>query len=349
MPKLSAIQAGIAKLPDDQPIVAAIAGGTTGIGSYIAKELAKVFALKGPKLRVYIIGRNAERAESVLSEGKEISPGSDWRFVEASDLALISEVDRASKEIIRQENEAPLSGGLARLDMLYMTHSYSLFAPRLKTKEGLDAFMSTLYYSRIRFITQLMPLLTSSPSQSHVISVYAGSFEEVKDAEASIGCPSDDDYGIGTVRRNTTYMKNFIFEELANKHAGKVSFVHIYPGLVDGPGFYHPDHPLWWKIVWRLVYPIAWLAYITSPEVCGQVMVNLATERYPAKGNQGGSSDVEMATNGELGGGCYGVGQRGDSGNKKGKSFVKFRPEGITKKAWDHTMDTLDSIERENR
>jgi NAD(P)-dependent dehydrogenase (short-subunit alcohol dehydrogenase family) len=131
MPNLSAIRAGIAKLPDGQPVVAAIAGGTTGIGSYVAKELAKVFASKGSKLRVYIIGRNANRAESVLKEGREISPGSDWRFVEATDLALISEVDRASQEIIRQENEAPLSGGPARLDMLYMTHSYSLFAPRL--------------------------------------------------------------------------------------------------------------------------------------------------------------------------------------------------------------------------
>jgi hypothetical protein len=217
----------------------------------------------------------------------------------------------------------------------------------IETKEGLDAFISTLYYSRIRFITQLMPLLVAAPSQSHVISVYAGSFEEVKDAEASIGCPSDKDYGIGTVRRNTVYMKNFIFEELADKHAGKVSFVHIYPGLVDGPGFYNPENPLWWKVVWRLMYPIAWLTYLTSPEVCGQVMVSLATLRYPAKGSKGDGSDVAIATNGELGGGCYAVGQRGNSGNQKGKSFEKFRPEGISKKVWDHTMGILDLIERD--
>lgn len=137
MVELKVIRASIVKLPDGQPIVAAIAGGTTGIGSYIAKELAKVFASKGSKLRVYIIGRNAKRAESVLKEGREISAGSDWRFVEATDLSLISEVDRACQEIIRQENEAPLPGGPARLDMLYMTHSYSLFAPRLSMSSAM--------------------------------------------------------------------------------------------------------------------------------------------------------------------------------------------------------------------
>jgi hypothetical protein len=53
-------------------------------------------------------------------------------------------------------------------------------------------------------------------------------------------------------------------------------------------------------------------------------MVDLATLRYPTKGNQGIGSDVAKATNGELGGGCYAVGQRGDSGNEEERVLRSF-------------------------
>jgi NAD(P)-dependent dehydrogenase (short-subunit alcohol dehydrogenase family) len=372
MPKLSVIRAGIEELPNGPPLVVAIAGGTTGIGSYIAKTLATTFALQGNKLRVYIIGRNATRAEAVLAEGQRISPNSEWRFVQATDLALISEVDRCCAEIIRQETDIPFHGGPARLDVLYMTHSYSPLKERSSyvtcihhlfyqvsygltsataTKEGLDAFLSKVYYSRIRFIMQFIPLLTASPRQGHVISVYAGSFEEVSvTEEPPIGCPPDATYGVNSVRKHAVFMKTFIFEELANKHAGHLSLCHIYPGLVDGPAFSNPENPLWFKLAWRIMYPLAWLLYMTSPDVCGQVMLYLTTPRYPAQGTveQGDQKvDVVRGTSGELGGGSYALGQRGDAGNK-GKSFEKIRREGFSKKIWDHTMETLEHIEKKN-
>ena len=77
--------------------------------------------------------------------------------------------------------------------------------------------------------------------------------------------------------------EDFLFEELAEKHAGRLSLSHTYPGLVDGPGISNPDMPFWFRFVWRLLKPLAWL-YMTSPEDCGQVMLYLATSRYPAKG-----------------------------------------------------------------
>src|ERR1700712_5771392 len=130
MPSLNIIRSAIAELPNGPPVVVALTGGTTGIGSYVAKALATTFAKTGSKLRVYIVGRNATRAEAVMTEGRTISPGSEWRFVQATDLALISEVDRACAEIIRQETEAPFHGGPARLDLLYMSHCYPILKER---------------------------------------------------------------------------------------------------------------------------------------------------------------------------------------------------------------------------
>jgi NAD(P)-dependent dehydrogenase (short-subunit alcohol dehydrogenase family) len=125
MPNLKVIRAAVAELPKGPPLVITISGGTTGIGSYIANTFATTFAAHGSRLRVYIIGRNAARAEAVLSHGRSTSPGSEWHFVQAKDLSLLSEVDKCCQKIIELEENAPFAGELARIDLLYMTHSFS--------------------------------------------------------------------------------------------------------------------------------------------------------------------------------------------------------------------------------
>ena len=125
MPNLQTIRTGIAELPAGSPLVVVLVGATTGIGSYVAKAWATVFAKHGFKLRVYIVGRNAARAETLLQYGRETSPGSEWRFVQASDLSLMSKVDEISQRIIQQEEESPFAGGPARIDVLYLSQAQS--------------------------------------------------------------------------------------------------------------------------------------------------------------------------------------------------------------------------------
>ena len=133
MPSLSEIRRVNASLPTGSPLVAVVAGGTTGIGSYIVKALARTFATQGEKLRIYIVGRNAARAANVTAEARTLSPGVDVRFVKSPDLALVSEVDRCCEEITRMEGEGPLSGGIGRVDLLYMTYSYPILKERSST------------------------------------------------------------------------------------------------------------------------------------------------------------------------------------------------------------------------
>jgi hypothetical protein len=133
MPNLQVIRAGIASLPNGPPLVVAVVGGTTGIGSYVVRALAKTFAKHGSKLRVYIVGRKASRAEPLITYGHQTSPGSDFRFIQASDLSLLSEVDRVSQETITQEEASPFAGGPARLDALYMSHALSPLQPSNRT------------------------------------------------------------------------------------------------------------------------------------------------------------------------------------------------------------------------
>ena len=209
------------------------------------------------------------------------------------------------------------------------------------TTEGLDALIATLYYTRIRFISQLLPLLTASrlPAAS-VVSVYAGTFEDgTKPGEFPMGCPSDAKYGITSVRKHASFMKTFMFEEFADQHPGKIRCTHIYPGLVDGPGFSNPEAPAWFKIVWRLTKPLLSL-YMTSPELCGQVMIYLATEDFPARGGNISSKSIARSSQGVPGGGAYSVGQRADA--QKGIMYEKVRKADTSKKIWDHTMEILE-------
>ncbi|UPX20534.1 uncharacterized protein EKO05_0010763 [Ascochyta rabiei] len=180
---------------------------------------------------------------------------------------------------------------------------------------------------------------------AHAISVFAGNMEDsIKRGELPISTPLMGKYSLNSVRKHTTFMKTFFFEELAEKHARKISLIHIYPGLVDGPTFYSDANPLWVRIAWRVLKPLAsW--YMTSPEVCGQVMVFLATNRYPAKGTMteriGASPKYVLAFSSqiELGGGSYAGGQRGDE--IKSASWAKVRKQDTGKKICDHTMKVL--------
>ncbi|KAH8731912.1 hypothetical protein GQ44DRAFT_766957 [Phaeosphaeriaceae sp. PMI808] len=352
MPNVNTARTGIAELPKGPPLVVALVGATTGIGVYVAKALAQTFSNHGSKLRVYVVGRKAANAETLFAYGRETSPGSDWKFVQASDLSLISDVDRVSQEIIKQENEDPFAGGPPRLDVLYMSHALSPLQESKRTTEGIDAQMSCLYYSRMRFILNLTPLLHAAPSTAKVISIYAGSVEDaIKPGYDPIGVPSPEEYGITAVRRNVGFMKTFFFEELAEKNAGKISFTHIYPGLVDGPVLYSDVNPLWFRIVWRVMKPLFWL-YMTSPQVCGEIMLYLATPRYCAKrtvdsGDKDGPiGGVAFSTQNEIGGGAYGVGQRGDE--NKGVSYEKVRKDDTARKVWEHTIEVLEKASRSN-
>lgn len=205
--------------------------------------------------------------------------------------------------------------------------------------------MALLYYSRMRFIQNLTPLLLASTTTAHVISIFAGNMEDsIKSGEDAIGTPPPGTYGITSVRRNTCFMKTFYFEELAEKHAGRISFVHIYPGLVDGPTFYGDDIPKWFRVVWRILKPLlSW--YMTSPEVCGQVMVYLATRRYPAKGAIASGVDVASSSHHELGGGAYAVGQRGDESQKV--SWARARKNNTGEKVWQHTQEVFQQAGKE--
>lgn len=208
---------------------------------------------------------------------------------------------------------------------------------------------SLLYYSRMRFITGLLPLLTASklPTGAHCISIFAGGLEDKKALypdDLSLCDPKH--YSNASVRSHVTYMTTLFFERLAQQHSGKLSCVHIFPSLVITPAMTRASNPWWFKIAWFLVRPIARF-YCTPAHDIAEWILYLATDRYPARQASASLKDgsVAVATDGERGGGAYSVKHDGETNNLSEKyAGLGLSRESLAQKVCDHTMEAFEEV-----
>ncbi|KAH7361083.1 hypothetical protein BKA65DRAFT_474195 [Rhexocercosporidium sp. MPI-PUGE-AT-0058] len=356
MVALTAVHAANKSLVTSNALVAVFVGGTSGIGLNTIKALAKTHGTsKSTKsLRVYLVARNPKVGEDILSECRQLCPKGTFILIKANDLALLRDVDVACEELMEVERrEAQKAGEVARIDILCMSHCiFKPGAPRLvETKEGLDTFMSQLYYSRMRFITQLLPLLLSSTLPAHIISVF-GPGRDAKLIPEDLSLRSPKNYGFMSSGSHAAYFKTFFMEHLAAQYSGKLSLVHYYPGLVVHAGPADPDAALFVRTLFSYVKPLLRMLPISVPmEENGQRTLFNASSRYPAreasetkgKGTKDGL-EIAESSDGIIGGGAY----RGNYNNEMvamPQQDVKLRAEGWMKKVVDHTMRAFEVIE----
>lgn len=200
----------------------------------------------------------------------------------------------------------------------------------------------------MRFITGLLPNLLSSslPTGAKIISVYAGGME-AQGSLFSNDLSLDHHYSFANCRTHAIAMKTMFFEDLATKHAGKLSCSHIFPGLVVHKGFDDPAYPLWFKIAWTAAKPFTrFLPMYIKAEEIGQRVLYLATDAYPARTTEKNSTGSVLATDGVEGGGAYSVAYTNEI-NDTGKFYQKLRPQGFKESVLQHTRDVFEAIERE--
>lgn len=132
MVALDIVRASNASLVKAQPLVAVFVGGTAGIGEYSVRALAATHGKEGKGLRLYIVGRNAIAAEKIITDCTQVCPSGHFRFIKASNLSLLTDVDRCCDEITCAERDATPDGdgGLPRVDLLVFAQGLISFAPR---------------------------------------------------------------------------------------------------------------------------------------------------------------------------------------------------------------------------
>lgn len=363
MVKLDEVRDGNKSLVQKQPLVA-VFFSTGGIAHQTIRALSTASANGGKGFRAYIVGRKSKPAEEIIADCRGIYPQAQFTFIKADDLSLIRDVDRAFEEIIQLEEK---KGQDAKIDYLMMAQGGSIFLPRigtfynasisrcvsnshspLDTKEGIDQTMSLMYYSRMRIITKLLPLLLRSTLPATVVSVYAAGMEEkLFPEDLSLRDPKH--YSYSQARSHMVYMHTLFMEVLAEQNRGKLALIHVFPGLVIGPGFKNPELPTWFRIIFPVVIAIFGRFITVKPSECGERMLSLASRRYPPRPVDGSTNreGAVVGTDRKTGSGAYSLTWNGED-SIKAQAYEKFDKDEMRKRVWDHTMKAFEVIEAGN-
>ncbi|KAH7321556.1 hypothetical protein BKA65DRAFT_512452 [Rhexocercosporidium sp. MPI-PUGE-AT-0058] len=313
-------------------LVAVFVGATSGIGMGSLRQFAK--NTKAPK--IYILCRSKGAATPLLNEIKKLNPEGTYELIE-TEISLIKNVDKACDEIKSKEK---------KVDLVFVSPGYLAFGGRAESEEGIDIPHALRYYSRLRFIYNLLPLLKASPLP-RVISILAGGQEsaiDITDLEVK------NDFTFIKAAENGTTQTTLAFEELA-KFNPTITFIHKYPGFVNSgvldrllasaSGLYAIPAALG-----RCLLPIVNLFSMTIDEAGERVLFLATSSRYPSS-TIGGIAGVELpaglkvaeasVTKDGVGNGVYRLGPNDESA-KESPVLPGYRQDGVDKLVWEETQ-----------
>ncbi|MCJ1389268.1 hypothetical protein MMC18_002124 [Xylographa bjoerkii] len=308
-----AVRALNAKLKSLNPgQVGVFVGGTSGIGE---------FALKA----------NGAVASTITEQAKKLNPKSEVVNIKA-DTSLIKNVDAVCKDIKSKED---------KINVLFLTTGFIAFDGRSETSEGIDKRLCLIYYSRMRFVHNLLPELTATSKEpnslSRVVTVQSAGHEgpliedelELKHNYSFLNC-----------RSHGAVMNDFACEELAKQHPG-TAFVHVYPGFVKTGIMDHGGMllKLFGTVLKTVLSPI-WV----SPEESGERNLFHGSASMFAPHASAGE-EAAVGSDGTKGSGAYLVGWNGKKvGNQTILDALREKQMGNT--IWEHTLEVFRRAEQ---
>ncbi|KAI1078797.1 hypothetical protein F5B20DRAFT_192781 [Whalleya microplaca] len=219
---------------NNQGAVCVFAGATSGIGARTLERMMTMFA----SATFYILERSASRFASQRKVLESLHPQMSIVFIE-TDVSLISGIDAACEQIAAAEK---------KVDFLCMSMGGIPINGAVLTREGLETCFAISYYSRMRLVFNLLPLLHQS-QRPRVLSVLNGGKEKRID-EQDIGL--EQKWSILGVMKHTTLMTSSAFDHLAT-HNDQITFMHNFPSLVKSDNLRRMDPPKSSSFLWRIV------------------------------------------------------------------------------------------------
>ncbi|KAG8877237.1 hypothetical protein FRB97_001927 [Tulasnella sp. 331] len=251
MVTLAAAQASNTAFTASYRPVALFVGGTAGVGQGTAEAFAR--ATKG-NAHIMICGRSKASADKIIAALPQ-TPESKYEFIEC-DVSLMKNVAATTSTIksrVSSLNYLVLSQGLLTTQG---------FTP---TSEGIDMKLSLHFYSRWKFVSELMPLLETAKAEGQEARVMTV-------LHASRGKPLLEDnlglkksYSLAAAAGQAITYNNLMVEEYAKAHP-QMSFMHIFPGAVNTS----LTRNLHWSL--KPLLSVASLAF-TSQKDCGEWML----------------------------------------------------------------------------
>lgn len=238
------------------------------------------------------------------------------------------------------------------------SYQLSIFANLgLVSPEGLDRKFTLNYYSRMRFISNLQPLLRSAsthpPHFSRSLSILGAGHEnpinlddiELKTTFSGAKCAD-----------HSTMMNDLMVEEFARREPG-TTFIHSFPGIVN-TGIAR-ELPLWARIPLKVFTPLLMPFTVGANETGARQLFMATSGIYPPlkpfEGAAGAAGvppqkgvEVVKGASGEVGNGGYVLNWNCEVTGKQ-KLLTEYRNKGVAKTIWEHTMGIFDRVEKLNQ
>ncbi|KIO21689.1 hypothetical protein M407DRAFT_28750 [Tulasnella calospora MUT 4182] len=270
MPPLSDAKALNASYTSSYRPTALFVGGTSGCGQGTAEAFAR--ATQG-HAHILICGRNREAAEKIIAVFPKHAE-SKYEFVEC-DATLMKNVVKATEEIKHRISDA---GGKSKLNYLVLSQGVMTMNPFDPTSEGIDRRLALNFYSRWKFVDELIPLMENASSdgeEARVMTILAPGIAGPLDT-SDLGLKKNYSSAKAS-KQGPAYTDNFIAEYSSRYPA--ISFIHIFPGWVNTPLFKN----LPWYL--RLILTSFSSVMARSIPDCGEYMASaLLNPAYKAGG-----------------------------------------------------------------
>ncbi|KAF2110961.1 hypothetical protein BDV96DRAFT_650565 [Lophiotrema nucula] len=290
--------------------VCVFAGATAGIGLATLKRMATMLHSSS----FYILGRSLPKFQHHIDDLKSVGPSNRYIFIEAQ-VSLISSIDAACTRIAAVES---------KVDYLLMSPGGVPWSGPVYTSEGLETCFAVSYYSRMRLVSNLLPLFHNSP-HPRVLSVLNGGREKAINTE-DIGLEKS--WGVFPVINHTTTLHSLAFDYLAANDSQKhIVFLHAFPGLVNSSPKQKPDRKnglVQWLLLWLLKFVMRFV--------------------YRFKGTsleESGERHAFRLTADTSGAGSWRVNQYCDLVSDN-LTLARYRSEGWEDKVWEHTQRVWD-------
>ncbi|KAF7881503.1 hypothetical protein EAF00_011872 [Botryotinia globosa] len=187
-----------------QGLICIFAGATSNIDASTLDALAEM--LQSPTF--YVLRRSATRFATQREKLLSLNPQMKIVFLEV-ETSLIADIDGA--------------------------WCIPFNVPQY-TKEGLEITFALSYYTRMRLLTNLLPLLRCSPRPRGLSVLNAG--QELKMQDEDIGLQTPENFGPRVAINHSTTMMTLGLEYLSQSDANQnITVIHSLPGLVASDNF----------------------------------------------------------------------------------------------------------------
>jgi NAD(P)-dependent dehydrogenase (short-subunit alcohol dehydrogenase family) len=294
--------------------------------------------------------RRKKEADRIIAQLNELNPEGKAVFIQ-QDITLIRDVDKVCADLRVRE---PL------INALFLTAGYMTLKGRDESDEGLDKKMAVNYYSRMRFVVNLMPNLTAASEAgqlSRVNSVLAaGSEGDVRVDDLDL-CHN---YTLHAALAHCTVMTDFMMEEFAKRYPG-TSFMHSYPGTVKTGIANQLNGPI--RLAVKVMYAVMTPWILNVQESGERHFFQLTSMCYPPRRWQGTSCrgdgdmpgipvearlDVMEGSDDVKGSGAYLLDWDSKPAGDE-RVLGKYRKMDLGPRIWDHTMKMFAQAEERGR